>query len=454
MKNYKLVGLERRGELLLGLVLRQDDDKYDIYLECGEKAKIAGQKILHFFKTLIPADNEKNMKLGLKNARENFKEQSVDISMLWECLDADEDYSFLELAQAYFSELSDENTGALWVALSNDQHRLAYRNGAFNKISQELVEASLHRVEVEKQNRTLEENLLSWLQDAKPVQFDPQIEPAKKWLDALKKYALEGEEKAPAEAKRLASLLSLTPDETVLLLEQKGLLPKDINETIYRLGLTVEFPNAVLQETEKILQQSSPPPSRRCISNCWNIAIDDIETVEVDDAISYHQEDGYHVVGVHIADVAHTIWKDSELDRFASERFATLYFPEGKFFLFPEPLVQRLTLALGIARPAISGFFYFDSQGDLVKEYFEETLVDLKRRCSYEQTVPTEPIGQEPEFLQLQTIANQLREKRRQLGAVITEIPDLKVKVENDDVLIQPIPFYPSHLVVSELMII
>ncbi len=454
MKNYKLAGIERRGDLLLGLILKQETDKTEIYLETGEKAKIATSKILYMFKTSCVADNEKTMKIALKTANENFQKQTVDLSILWECCDLDDEYSFQDLAASYFQDLKDDNVGALWISLSNKQPHFTYRNGYFVKVSKELVEANLRRALIEEQNRTVEDNLLSWLQD-KDVIFNPEVEPAKKLLDSLKKYALEGEDKATPEAKRFANILSLTADDALALLEQKGVLPKDINETLYRLGISWEFSSSLFAESERIRKTPTHLENRRYLKDFWNIAIDDIETFEVDDAISYYQEDGYHVIGVHIADVASCIEKDSELDRFAQEHFSNVYFPDQKYFIFPVELVKEcLTLDVGVGRPTISGFFYFNDQGDLIKYHFEQTVLELARRGTYEQTSPNESLGQEEEFLQIQKIALQLREKRRLNGAVIAEIPDIKIKISDGDVTLKLLQPMPGNLVVSELMIL
>lgn len=454
MKSYKLIAIERRGDLLLGLILKQENEKIEVYLETGEKVKITSNKIIYTFHCSLEGDNEKTMRLALKTARENFQTQKIDLPTLWECADTDEDYLFQDLAQAYFQECTDMNLGALWIAFSQEQPYFVYRGGYFVKNPPALVQTNLRRSQVEKENRSFEDSLVAWLEEQKS-DFNPESEPAKKIIEALKKYALEGEEKASAEAKRIANILFLSPDEMIQLLEHKGILPRDINETLYRIGLTWKFPNELLNEVQTILNTTPNFSNRRRIPDCWNVAIDDSETVEVDDAISYSRQGKYHIIGVHIADVAVTIPKNSELDQFASERFSTIYFPEEKLFLFPNNLVQeRLTLAAGIARPTISGFFYFDSDGCLVKSEFEQTLFELKQRATYEQTIASNPLAQGPEFIALQVIATQLREKRRSLGAVITEMPDIKIKVEENEISLQTILPMPGHLVVSEFMIL
>ena len=47
MATHQLLGFERRGKLLLGFLLKQDDDKNEIYSETGEKIKIPINKVLY-----------------------------------------------------------------------------------------------------------------------------------------------------------------------------------------------------------------------------------------------------------------------------------------------------------------------------------------------------------------------------------------------------------------------
>ncbi|NUM36707.1 MAG: RNB domain-containing ribonuclease [Candidatus Brocadiae bacterium] len=453
MKNYRLIGLERRGNLLFGLVLKQEKEKQEVYLETGEKVHVPIAKTIHSFVSTVPADTEKSMKLALKTAKENFSTEKVDLGMLWECLETEQEYSFSDMMDLYFSEKNDSHAGAFFLALMENPHYFEYRNGYFSKKSSKRVDENLRREQTEQERRYQEQCFISWLQDNENNDFDPESEIGQRFLNALKSYALEGEEKASAEAKRIAAFFSLGPDEIILLLEQKGILPKDVNETIFRFSLPCQFPGTVVNESQNILDQPVDYANRFMVDHPWNVAIDDEETLEVDDAISYKYENGLHVVGVHIADPSFTIPKNSELDIFACDRFATLYFPDEKMFLFPFSIIQdRMTLMVGQPRPTISAFFSFDENYTLVDSSFKATIFTLNQRKTYQNT--KEEFGQEPEYQKLYDIAKTLREKRKAKGAVIMDQPEMKLKISEGQVELRVLPLTSGHLSVSEWMIL
>ena len=419
----------------------------------GEKITIPTSKIIFSFLVPVEADNEKTMKQSLKGCHEEFKKEAVDLSMLWECLETGQAYRFEDILSFYFTDPNDAKAGGLFVALMEDTHYFEYRSGQFVKQSPQNVESNLRREQIEKQNRNQESGLLEWLKGGKRADIDPESDPVKRLLESLKVYGLEGEENASPEGKRLAGLLEMDPDDILILLEQKGIVAKDINETIHRHGIVCDYPKPVIQESEALISERPDFSTRRTLEGIWNVAIDDPETEEVDDAISYHLEGSCPVVGVHIVDVAYTIKTGSALDQFVGERFSTLYFPDERFFLFPLPLVrERLTLAVGKARPAISCFFYFDSNGELDHFRFERTVLELSRRASYEEA--SEAIGQEAEFDALYRMSARLRQKRVERGAIVTHIPEIKIKIIANEVKISSIPPLPSHTLVSEWMIL
>ena len=456
MKHYKLIALERRGKLFLALALKhdKDKDKLEVYLESGEKvANISSNKIIYSFHASLPADNEKTMKLGLKETKEKFGQEPVDLEMLWQCLENEDGYEFKDMVDSYFGQTLDSEAGALFESLIKDNLYFQYRNGRFTKVAPDTVAAKVRQECSEKQNRSQENLVMEWLRNNNQTEIGLKSEFIQKLLDGLIQYALAGEEKATSEGKRLAGALAVTPDEALILLEQKELLKKNINEAVYRFDLSTQFPAAAIAESEFFLGQPARYPQHQPAPTAWNIAIDDEGTEEVDDALCYRREGEYHVVGVHIADVAWQIPPGGGLDRFAADRFATLYFPDERFYLFPLPLIrERLTLAVGQQCPVISAFFYFDDQGNLVKNHFQRTLFTLARKADYKQSIKL--LSEESEFQQLHRLAQRLRDTRVGRGAIITEIPDIKIKVVDAEITLERSKYAPGQMVISEFMVL
>lgn len=425
MEHYKLVGLERRGKLSLGLILRTIKDKYEMYLETGEKVKIYPSKAIFISSITIHADDEKTMKLGIKEYHEKFSQEIIDLSIIWECFE-EQSATFEELVSSYYGQYNNIEAGAVFVALASGNEYFQYHSGQFFKVSKEQLESTLQRKEIEQEKRKQEILIKEWLKNEGNV-FCADSEQAQKIIEELKKFALLGETNNTLEGKRLATIFGVDEDQLLILLEKKGILPKNVNETITRYKLCYKKNSSLLEDAVEI-EKSEEEYTYRKISDLWNIAIDSIDTREVDDAISYHREDNFEVVGVHIANVSHTIAKNSSLDKFARKQFATLYFPEEVYPLYPLSLVdKKLTLAISSYRPCISLFFYFDSDGDIQKYEFEQTCFSLGRRTSYEETHGQ--IRDEFEFSRLEHLASLTKQRRIEKGAVVTHIPDLKMKV-------------------------
>jgi len=452
MATHQLLGFERRGKLLLGFLLKQDDDKNEIYSETGEKIKIPINKVLYKFRSTISDENEKSMKLALKSYKESSFIEKIDLQMLWNCLDFDTEYSLSELAEFYFSTINDVLIGSLFLALREDILYFQYKNNSFIKVSSEQVNITLKRISTEEQNKQIEKNILEWLQDNANNDFDINSEENTKILNNIIQMALYGEEQANPDARRIIGMIGWDIDDLLIFLEKKQLVEKDINETIFRHNLTIDYPKNVIQESQELCNQSLELQGREIVQHDWNIAIDDAETVEIDDAISYAYEDDLHVVGIHIADVSASILPDSMLDHFALERFATLYFPDKHYSLFPCELVQKcLTLEVNQPRATISGFFYFDHSYNLVKYCFKKTVLSLKRKACYDDT----SLLDDKNIQILLEITKAYREERQKQGAIILDLPEIKLRISEDhEITLETMHWTPTRKLVSECMIL
>ena len=90
-------------------------------------------------------------------------------------------------------------------------------------------------------------------------------------------------------------------------------------------------------------------------------SIDDAATTEVDDAFSVRHVDAGRVeIGIHIAAPALYFDADSALEKFASTRLSTVYFPGDKITMLPDAAVAHATLAAGRICPAVSYYAVFD----------------------------------------------------------------------------------------------
>ena len=91
-------------------------------------------------------------------------------------------------------------------------------------------------------------------------------------------------------------------------------------------------------------------------------SIDDATTTEVDDAFSVNHLDAGRVeIGIHIAAPALYFDPDSALEKLASTRLSTVYFPGDKITMLPDAAIAHATLASGQVCPAVSHYAVFDA---------------------------------------------------------------------------------------------
>ena len=457
MSTYQLLGLVRRGKLLFGFRLKPEEEKeqkQEIYIETGNIIKFPSKLILYDFRLYAVADNVKSMKKALKSYKETMFIQTIDLQILWDCLDKGVEYSFSDIVNFYFAQPTEAQIGSLFMALREDVIYFQLQKTLFSKIEETQVKENFQRAMAKKQNSMAEKNVLDWLNNDTTKCLDIHEKENKKILDGLIQMALEGEDAVvDIHSKRIANLLGLHQDDLLIRLEQKGLIENNINELIYRHKIIIEHPQNVLQESNEILEQPLDVSDRQSIEHPFNIAIDNKDTLEVDDAISYIYESKSktHVVGVHISDVSYFIQQDTELDKYAMKRFATLYFPEKQYPLYPMELIeQRLKLSTKEPRAAISCIFTFDQNYQLLNYTFQKTKFHLHTRATYTDIALLE----KHEMQMLFNISTKLLEGRKQHGAVIIDQGDFILRVQDNEIKGYKIDKTPLHQIIAEFMIL
>ncbi len=221
------------------------------------------------------------------------------------------------------------------------------------------------------------------------------------------------------------------------LLLKLGYWGHTVNPYPQRLGVPTTPPTAPLSEL--------PNEERLDLTHLPAFAIDDAGTQDPDDAISL---DGNRL-WVHIADVAALIPPDSAADIEARARGANLYLPEGTVPMLPPQATQILALGLAEISPALS--FGLDLAEDGLVTNLEVRPSWIKvRRLSYKEA--ENRLDEEP-FQNLYRIAQAYQERRNQNGAININLPEVKIRVVDGEVIIRPLPPLKSRDLVREAML-
>jgi len=174
-------------------------------------------------------------------------------------------------------------------------------------------------------------------------------------------------------------------------------------------------------------------------------AIDDEGSNDPDDAISFEDDK----LWIHVADVAAIVKPDTELDLQARQVGASLYLPEKTIPMLPDEITEKLGLGLQPVSPAFSFCIGLDNEGEIVTVKILPSLIKAKRLTylEAEEMLDRSPINS------ILKITKKYRKRRESRGAAHINLPEVKVKVENGDVIVTPLKHTESRQLVTDAML-
>lgn len=217
----------------------------------------------------------------------------------------------------------------------------------------------------------------------------------------------------------------------------------DILSIVRAFGLPEAFPAEVLREAEQIesIVSSKETAGRKDLRAVQMVTIDGEDAKDLDDAVSLTKEDGIYHLGVHIADVSHYVKENRALDEEARRRGTSVYLVDRVIPMLPHRLSNGIcSLNAGEDRLALSCLMEIDEKGNLLGHEIAETVIRVDRRMTYTAvnaiiTEKDEAVMQEhadfvPMFLQMNELAQILREKRHKRGAIDFDFPESKIVLD------------------------
>lgn len=210
----------------------------------------------------------------------------------------------------------------------------------------------------------------------------------------------------------------------------------------YELNET--FPAKVQKEANSIKDPSETKMSkgRLDIRDKFIITVDPADAKDFDDAISleYDKNDNI-VIGVHIADVSYYVPENSEIDIEARERGNSTYLVDRVVPMLPEILSNEIcSLKPNIDRNAFSVFMTLDKDFELVHYELHETLINSKKRYSYEEALDSINGGKDEHTELMQTLAGiseKLRRKRFVNGGINFSSSEIRFELNEDRIPIK-----------------
>jgi len=260
--------------------------------------------------------------------------------------------------------------------------------------------------------------------------------------------------------------------DTLLIMRQFDLPDQFAETTLIATRNEVEkffqqIPDDTGDANSSPLSQGEGMSHRHDLTDEIIITIDPADAKDFDDALSLAQLDnGNWRLGVHIADVAHFVQKNSPIDKEAVSRATSVYLPDRVIPMLPEVLSNALaSLQPDKIRFAKSVFIEFTPEGTRIHTEIYRSAIKSKQRFNYTEVQEffdhPKKFGTtwKPEIRKLLTdlleLMKVLRQRRFDRGSLEMNIPETKIDLDDDGAVIgaHVYPYYDSNRVVEECML-
>ena len=234
-------------------------------------------------------------------------------------------------------------------------------------------------------------------------------------------------------------------------------------------GIPHVWPEEALAEAERLpleVPAGAAARGRADLRDLPLVTIDGADAKDFDDAVHSAPRPGGWKLTVAIADVSHYVAPGTALDREASLRGTSVYFPGRVVPMLPERLSNGLcSLNPEVDRLCLACEMHVDRRGRVTRAFFRDALMRSRARLTYEEVEATvfdrDPGARRrlgdlvPHLEALREVYTALRQARRRRGAVDLEIGEPRIVLARDgDVShVEPAPRLAAHRLIEECML-
>lgn len=351
-----------------------------------------------------------------------------DIQDAWELLQG-ETTTLEDLCELIYSEFTPSTAWSCWQVVEE---------GLYFRGQPDAIEViGLDEVEAQKQAR------------------EAKAKEAEAWqgfLERVRSNAILAE-----DSDRMAGVEALARgrSRTAKLLKELGktVSPESAHTLLLKLGFWQpwESPHAdrfdiPKESAQGDLPQPDPTETRHDLTHLPAFAIDDENNKDPDDAISLDGE----VFWVHVADVASMVPPDSEADLEARGRGANSYLPEKVTSMLPQIATDTLGLGLQEVSPALSFGMRFSPEGEILDDIQVVASQVKVTRLTYAEAEAR--MTEEP-FASMGALMARFRERRSRIGSALLNLPEVKIKVVDNEIFIRPLVRHGSRDTVTDAML-
>ncbi len=452
------------------LCLKLDTKNVRVINESNKEFNLPINKISHITDHVLNVSKPRAELINDLNKLINKIEENladINISDLWELLkdDIEAKYSLKELSEIYFGSDKDSDQRSCMLRVLNDDgiYFEIKSDGLFSAKSEKAVEQIIKQKQIEEQKLKLKENSMNWLKNVWLTKTKiEQPEGVEKIIESLKEVAVLGNNSLKYNdmfnlLSEAGINISKSEESLINLLTILGIFEEDQNLLLIEHNIALNFSKGVIEEAHNINTDISEEiPLRVDLRDIETFTVDDEDTKDIDDAISFTDNENGFTLGIHIADAGHWIKNGSLLSKEAHTRSTTIYLPERKIEMLPPNLSEDIcSLIQGQDRLAISVMVNFNHLNELIDFKIVESVVNVNERLSYKES-DERCLKENSIFHKLIELTNSLRLNRVSKGAIIFNLPELKIKVtENKEIILDKHKQNSaSQLIVSELMVL
>jgi len=236
---------------------------------------------------------------------------------------------------------------------------------------------------------------------------------------------------------------------------------------IHEAGLNETFLEKVEEEAKglKVPPLESKKGKREDVRDIPLVTIDGADARDFDDAVFAEKTDdgGFHII-VAIADVAHYVRPNSNLDKEALRRGNSTYFPDRVVPMLPEALSNDMcSLNPKVDRACMGFHLWIDAKGELTKQRVFRGLMRSHARLIYEQVqaakdgktdADTDPLMKDVinPLYEAYEILDRARQKR---GALDLDLPERQIIIEDGKMTgVRQRDRLDAHKMIEEFMIL
>ena len=232
----------------------------------------------------------------------------------------------------------------------------------------------------------------------------------------------------------------------------------DILSILYKYEIPPEFPEEVVHAAADVPDEISEKDlvGRRDLRNEVIVTIDGADAKDLDDAVTViKNSDGTYKLGVHIADVSYYVTQGSVIDKEAYERATSVYLTDRVIPMIPHRLSNGIcSLNPQVDRLTLSCEMIIDQAGQVVKHDIFQSVIKTTERMTYTDVYKIlEHSDENPELMEryenlvpmfndMADLAQILRNKRMNRGAIDFDFKESKVLVDEDG--------WPTDIVLRE----